>query len=211
MVHGTATLSQSTGMTPDDMKDLSITNYNNRGLRPLFHLNTMTSKLIGKRYGKWVVVSRTTRKRYFLCHCDCGTMQEVNLPTLYRGSSTRCRACSPHNGGRVAGGVAHGMTKTPTYESWRAAKARCFAKANNRYKSHGARGITMCSKWKDSFPAFFKDMGFRPEGRSLGRIDNDGDYEPSNCRWETPKQQANNRRPRRTKKELEFIKEINSQ
>ena len=88
----------------------------------------------------------------------------------------------------------HGLRRTPTYEIWATAKQRCFNPNNQRYRLYGARGITMCERWRNSFQAFYEDMGPRPEGMSLDRINNDGNYEPGNCRWATQQQQVDNSR-----------------
>lgn len=77
--------------------------------------------------------------------------------------------------------------------SWEQMRARCYSPSNHKYGVYGARGITVCEAWRDSFEAFYRDMGDRPEGTTLGRIDNDGNYEPNNCRWETAADQAANR------------------
>lgn len=86
----------------------------------------------------------------------------------------------------------HGMTHTPTYRSWRAMKDRCTKLDHKDYPRWGARGIKVCDRWLYSFENFYKDMGDRPKGKSLDRINNEGNYEPSNCRWATPMEQSNN-------------------
>ena len=90
-------------------------------------------------------------------------------------------------------------------------KARCFNPKGTEYANYGGRGITVCERWKKSFDAFLADMGLRPSGRSIDWIDNDGNYEPGNCRWTTAKEQTVNRRPKRkgnTRVECEYSNEI---
>jgi len=91
----------------------------------------------------------------------------------------------------------HSRIGSLAYRSWTHAKNRVFNPKNDRYYSYGGRGITMCKEWADSFEQFYEDMGERPLGKSLDRIDNNGNYEPGNCRWATPSQQVNNRRTSR--------------
>ena len=151
--------------------------------------------LKGKRFGFWVV-TEDSGGGYKTCQCDCGVIQKKQTAELTKGRSTKCRSCSG-GGGLKYGQKLHGMSKTKTYKSWKLAKSRCTSITNNRYSSYGGRGIKFCKRWLNSFEHFYSDMGDRPIGKTLGRIDNDGNYCKSNCRWETPKQQANNRRVRK--------------
>lgn len=89
-----------------------------------------------------------------------------------------------------------GTNKTPTYHSWRAMRVRCLTQNDKDYHNYGGRGITICKRWEE-FLNFIEDMGERPDGMTLDRIDNDGNYEPSNCRWSTRKEQGLNRRTTR--------------
>lgn len=85
-----------------------------------------------------------------------------------------------------------GMKNTPTYRSWRAMKTRCLNKNHGYYWRYGGRGITICQRWLNSFSNFLADMGERPVGKTLDRINNDGNYEPTNCRWADRKTQSEN-------------------
>lgn len=125
---------------------------------------------------------------YWLCRCDCGQERIVLGNNLRRGLSKSC-GCY-----RDEIRTKHGKDKQREYKAWHAAKQRCTRPEVSAYPEYGGRGITMCDRWIDSFETFFEDMGPCPPGLSLDRIDNDGPYSPTNCRWTTQVVQQSNRR-----------------
>jgi hypothetical protein len=156
------------------------------------------SKLIGKTFGGYEVLglSRVDRtpsggyKQYFECRCtSCGGTREVDV-TGIKSNKHGCRECA--NAYRRENEGSSTKSKHPLYSVWSGMIYRCENKNSSAYKYYGARGIQVCVEWRESFEAFVRDVGERPPGTSLGRIDNDGWYSPQNCRWETPEQQANN-------------------
>ncbi len=86
------------------------------------------------------------------------------------------------------------MTQSTEYQSWSGMKRRCINKTNHAYSRYGGRGINICDRWITSFENFYSDMGHKPEGYSIERINNDGNYEPDNCKWATPAEQSKNKR-----------------
>ena len=147
----------------------------------------LSGQKFGKLYvrGRWGFVQRNTKQPTWLCKCDCGAIV-IALGASLRGGTKRSCGCLV---GKTQPG--HRMTNTPTYNSWRGMIERTTNPNNSHFKNYGDKGITVCEKWK-RFEGFYEDMGDRPAGHSLDRIENDKGYSKENCRWAMPKEQARN-------------------
>lgn len=154
----------------------------------------------GRRFGRWTVIRLDTKHpskiRRWICRCDCGEEKSVRGTHLRdgRSKSCGCLARDVNKGNKY--GRRHGLSNTPTWRSWISMNNRCNDPSN---KDYGGRGINVCERWHfaniRAFENFVEDMGLRPDGSSLDRINPDGGYNPDNCRWATSREQIRNRRP----------------
>lgn len=149
--------------------------------------------ITGHKYGKLLVIGRSgmlNGRVSWLCRCDCGGDVVVTGNNLRTGNTIAC-GCGRFGNTKAK---THGLTGTPEYRSWQAMFKRCDNPNSEAYHHYGGRGIGICERWKE-FTNFLADMGHRPSMQhSLDRKDNDGNYEPGNCRWATKEEQARNQR-----------------
>lgn len=148
------------------------------------------ASFIGQKFGKWKILSHQRGLKnpriHFECVCDCGEKSIIQANAIFNGNSRSCKYCAPSK---------HGFYKSPTWNSWSGAKNRCNNKNNKDYDSYGGRGIKFAERWND-FANFLADMGEKPPHMTLDRINNNGNYEPGNCRWTTYSEQNKNQRKR---------------
>jgi len=161
----------------------------------------MSTLASGEKFGKWTVIGNASpipngrskgRQLYvqaYSVRCECGVEKAVSIRTLVLGKSSSCKSCSNKCQGYTV------QENPRTYKSYTSMKDRCLRPSHIAYKNYGGRGIKICQRWLDSFLNFLADMGERPAGKTLDRYpNNDGNYEPGNCRWATAQEQRANQR-----------------
>ena len=148
-----------------------------------------SGKLTAKRY-----IGSVNQRRRWLCKCDCGSSKELTASDLTSGKVVSC-GCHKNalTSKRNKDNTKHGLTGSPTWISWFQMRQRCNNPNATDFKYWGGRGVKVDPSW-DDFRSFLNDMGERPEGKTLDRINPFSDYQPGNCRWATPKEQSNNTR-----------------
>jgi hypothetical protein len=155
--------------------------------------------LTGQTFGKLIVTERDgyiKNSAAWKCTCLCGKIVTISAKYLTSGTTKSCGCYRAERGRQHF--TTHGLAKIPEYKIWVSMKQRCFDVNSQAYADYGGRGITVCERWKKSFLAFYHDMGPRPSAdHSIDREENDGDYEPDNCRWATYEEQNSNQRKTR--------------
>lgn len=166
------------------------------------------NNLTGKHFNQWTVIKRAGSNKkgnsLWECRCECGTIAIVVGYSLTGGTSKSCGCAQKESVSKMNTTLkrTHGKKNTRLYRIWRGMKARCFNKNSPDYDSYGGRGITVCKEWKHDFMNFYAwaiDNGY-DDSLSIDRIENNGNYEPGNCRWATASEQNRNRRTYKWKK-----------
>ena len=140
----------------------------------------------------YVVPSTGKRQRRVIAQCECGIIKPVLYTYIKSGRSKSCGCVQRNNWKNI--NTKHLLHNTTEYSSWCNMKTRCTNIKYKQWKDYGGRGITVCKEWLESFEQFYKDMGPKPKGTSIDRINNNEGYKPSNCKWATRLEQRKNQR-----------------
>lgn len=162
--------------------------------------------MIGEIYGKWTVIKessdkpqKNSRAKFYECKCECGNVSIIRSDQLKSGRSKGCKDCYKIKFKKMV--TKHSLHNSSTYGIWRGIHKRCKLLSHPSYRWYGAKGVKVCERWS-KFESFLEDMGERPEGLQIDRIDTHGDYTKENCRWVTPKENQNNRKDNLSRRKI---------
>ena len=157
-------------------------------------------ELKGQRFGRLTIIKRVENDKWknakWLCQCDCGNVKKINGYELKNGHTKSCGCLQKERASKARKTHGHKINRvvTKTYTAWQSMLKRCDNPKNKNYKDYGGRGIKVCDRWLHSFENFLSDIGKAPNGLTLDRKNNNGNYEPNNCRWVAMTEQNQNSR-----------------